>query len=164
MSDEVYGGVDQCGKNIHVGFGLYDDHNHWRNNMKNKYLSLLATIVIAMSGIAGYSTTVNAANTTTSTFSFYNVNTSGNTSARKKTDSSRSYVKTVSGPALKYTIQGYGSSGWQDCSLTYKVYSGQEIWIYNSVSTNSNARLRYERVSLAYDTTYGKWSPDSNHT
>jgi len=33
--------------------------------MKNKYLSLLATIVIAMSGIAGYSTTVNAANTTT---------------------------------------------------------------------------------------------------
>ncbi len=63
MSDEVYGGKDQCGRNLYGGTRHYD--NFRRKNMKNKYLSLLATIVIAMSGIAGYSTTVNAANTTT---------------------------------------------------------------------------------------------------
>lgn len=162
MSDEVYGGEDQCGRNLYGGTRHYDIFR--RNNMKNKYLSLLATFIISLSGIAGYSTTVNAASTDLSDFSFYNVNTSGHTSTRKKADSSRAHVRTVSGPALKYTIQGYGSSGWQDCSLTYTIYSGSELWIFNSVQTNSNTRLRYERVSLAYDTTYGKWSPNSNHS
>jgi anaerobic selenocysteine-containing dehydrogenase len=131
--------------------------------MKEKIVVAIFAIVLAFSGLVGFSTAVNAGNTTDTSFQFYNTNDIGYTEGRNKENSTKVYIHPTSGPALQYTVQGNNSVGWQNRSSSHIIYNGDKASFTNYVYENgeTQARLCMERTQTAYQYTYGVWSPDS---
>lgn len=130
--------------------------------MRSKILIALFTVVIALSGVLGYRTTVKADNDKYY-YSFYNANSSGNTSAKSKTTNRKVYIHQVSGPATKYTVQGSVSgSTWNNRSSQILVYSGTSVRVSNTVYEHNEGLVRLHIVSNGYALIYtkGYWNPD----
>ena len=60
--------------------------------MKEKIVVAIFAIVLAFSGLVGFSTAVNAGNTTDTSFQFYNTNDIGYTEGRNKENSTKVYI------------------------------------------------------------------------
>lgn len=131
--------------------------------MKEKIVVAIFAIVLAFSGLVGFSTAVNAGNTTDTDYQFYNTNSVGYTAGRLKENSTKVYIHPTSGPALCYTVQGFGGTEWIDRSNSHVVYNGTKASFTNYVyeSSEAYARLKMEKTQTAYQYTYGVWSPDS---
>lgn len=131
--------------------------------MKHKILISVMSLAIAFSIITGFSVASSAyGNVSDEPYSFYNINTSGNTSSREKEDATKTYIHPQSGPALTYTVQGYNGS-WNNRSSSHTVYNGTQASFTNFVYENGEAyaRLHFVRTTTAYEWTIGEWSPDS---
>lgn len=131
--------------------------------MKEKIVVAIFAIVLAFSGLVGFSTAVNAGNTTDTQYSFLNTNTVGYTDGRVKVDATKVYIHPTSGPGLEYKVQGSDGSGWNTRSNSHVVYSGTKASFTNYVYENQEilARIYWTRTQFAYANTYGVWSPDS---
>ena len=131
--------------------------------MKEKSIVVLFTLVLAISGLIGFSTFVSAGNTTDTSYQFYNTNSVGHTEGRLKENSTKVYIHPTSGPALRYTVPGFGGIEWTDRSNSHVVYNDTKASFTNYVYENNEAyaRLTMERTQTAYQYTYGVWSPDS---
>lgn len=134
--------------------------------MKKKLLSLVMALAIGVTGSAGFTSVVSAANTMDTTFSFYNGNASGTTEWRNKNDYTTVYVYPKEGPDLYYTVYGREKSkGGNGTPRSNKVIvpRGVKGSIANVAKTNGDneVRLSLERRAVAYLTTSGVWSPDS---
>lgn len=130
--------------------------------MKNKIFSALLSITIAISGIAGFASSVQA-NSNEYSFSFYNTQASDHTDPHSKDTSKKVYVHAKSGPALKYTVEGATSGGsWHTRSSQVTIYSGHTFHITNSVHKNgeTRARLQLVRTTSGYVYSKGSWIPD----
>jgi len=130
--------------------------------MKNKIISVLFSACIALSGIAGFASSVQADNNEYS-ISFYNTQESGHTTPRSKDTSSKVYVHAKSGPALKYIVEGATSNGsWNTRSSPRTVYSGHTAYITNYVYANHETRVRLKLVRTTAGNVFskGSWSPD----
>lgn len=130
--------------------------------MKIKIITALFSVCIALSGIAGFASSVHA-NSNTYTFSFYNTQSSGHTTDQAKDSSKKVYVHASSGPALKYTVEGAVSGGsWHTRSSQVTIYSGHTFHITNSVHKNgeTRARLQLVRTTSGYVYSKGSWIPD----
>jgi hypothetical protein len=133
-----------------------------RLTMKKIITAVLFSIAIAFSGTVGFANTVKA-NDHTYSYSFYNMNTHGNTGKESKSTNRKVYVHPISGPGLKYTVQGSATgSGWSNRSTQKTIYSGSKVRITNSVYQNGEpwVRLYYVRTTAAYTNTNGEWNPD----
>lgn len=132
--------------------------------MNSKLFVMVMTVAIAISVITGFSITSNAGNVTDTTYQFYNINSSGNTSSRGKWDATKTYIHPLSGPALTYTVQGStNGSSWNNRSSSHTVYNGTQASFTNFVYENGEAyaRLHMTRTGTAYEWSEGEWSPDS---
>ena len=130
--------------------------------MKTKLLSALLSISIALSGVVGVASYVQADNNEYS-YSFYNTEPSDHTTPRSKTTDRSVYVYAKSGPTLKYTVEGATSGGlWHTRSLQKKITSGHTARIENSVRDHGETRARLELVRTTTADTYSKgvWNPD----
>lgn len=130
--------------------------------MKIKIITALFSVCIALSGIAGFTLSVQA-DSNTYNFSFYNTQSSGHTSAQSKDSSKKVYVHASSGPALKYTVEGAVSGGsWHTRSSQVTIYSGHTVHIENSVKGHgeNRARLQLVRTTSGYVYSKGSWIPD----
>lgn len=130
--------------------------------MRSKTLIALFMVAIALSGVFGYRKTVNADNDKYS-YSFYNVNSSGNTAGKAKTTNKKVYIHQVSGPATKYTVQGSTSgTTWNNRSSQILIYSETSIRVLNTVHEHNEglARLHIVRTGYALAYTKGYWNPD----
>lgn len=128
-----------------------------------KLIVMLWSVVIALSGIAGYATMTYAGINDRYSYSFYNGSKQGNTGIDEKATKRRVYVHPTSGPALKYTVQGHNEgSGWNNRSTPKIVYCGSEAKIYNQVYQNNETyvRVHFVRTLTAYTYTRGYWNPD----
>lgn len=132
--------------------------------MKNTVYVVILSVFLAISGITGFSTVVKAGNTSDTSYSFYNAIVDDYTDGRAKLDSTKVYIYPNSGPALYYTVQGGSNGSWSNRSNRHVVNNGVQASFTNFVYENNehSARLHLERLSTAYDTTYGVWSPDSS--
>lgn len=131
--------------------------------MKHKILISVMALAIAFSVVTGFSIASSATGNVSDTpYSFYNTNTSGNTSSRGKWDATKTYIHPLRGPVLTYTVQGYNGS-WNNRSSSHAVYNGTKASFTNFVYENgeASARLHMERKDIAYEWTEGEWSPDS---
>lgn len=131
--------------------------------MKTKIFAVTFVIAIALTGIIGFSTSVKAGNTKDTDYAFYNTNDGGYTEGRTKENSTKVYIHPTSGPALEYTVQGFGGVSWTDRSNSHIIYNGTQASFTNYVYENSEvyARLHFVRTQLAPVYTHGEWSPDS---
>ena len=134
--------------------------------MKKKILSLAMALAIGITGAAGFTSVVNAANTADTTFSFYNGNKSTTTNWRDKTDTSKVYVYPKEGPGVYFTVRARKSSSDkepQDGSHRFFVPCGVKGSLTNWVLENgrNQVQLYIQRRATAYLTTTGVWSPDS---
>ncbi|MCR4670529.1 MAG: hypothetical protein K5643_04980 [Saccharofermentans sp.] len=130
----------------------------------NKTLkTVLIVTALVSSGLAGAYTTVNAANVKDTPYGFYNTNLEGNTTSRIKENATKVYIHPISGPELKYTVQGYNGTQWNNRSSTHQLSNGTQASFTNFVYENGDptARLHLKRTQYAYTTSYGEWSPDS---
>ncbi len=130
--------------------------------MKIKIVAALFSISIALSGIAGFASSVQADSHEYS-FSFYNTQGSDHTDPHSKDTSKKVYVHAKSGPALKYTVEGAVSGGsWHTRSSQVTIYSGHTARIENSVRSHSETRARLElvRTTAGYVFSKGSWIPD----
>lgn len=130
--------------------------------MKIKIITVLFSVCIALSGIAGFTLFVQADNTEYS-YSFYNTQASDHTTPRSKDTSKKVYVHAKSGPALKYTVEGATATGyWHTRSSQITINSGHTARITNSVKKNGETRARLElvRTTTAYTYSKGSWNPD----
>ena len=132
--------------------------------MKKKLLVMFMTTAIAISVVAGFSFASSAGNTTDTEYEFYNSNSTGNTSGRSKTNTTKTYIYPKYGPALNYTVQGSKTgSNWENRSSSHTVYNGTKASFTNFVYENGEAyaRLHLEKTTTAYVWSRGVWSPDS---
>ena len=130
--------------------------------MKIKIITALFSVCIDLSGIAGFTLSVQA-DSNTYNFSFYNTQSSGHTSAKSKDSGKKVYVHASSGPALKYTVEGAVSGGsWHTRSSQVTIYSGHTVHIENSVKGHeeNRARLQLVRTTSGYVYSKGSWIPD----
>ena len=130
--------------------------------MKKKVISALFSIAIAFSGIAGFASTVSADNDKYS-YSFYNGYSSGACAGKAKTSNKKVYVHQMSGPGLKYRVQGsHSGSTWANRSNQVTLYNGYKRRIENTVNDHSEeiARLQFVRTTTAYTNTTGYWNPE----
>lgn len=135
---------------------------HWRLIVKNRIITILFLVAVAFSGITGLFSVVNADNDTYS-YTFYNGNTSGNIAGRAKLSDCDVYVHQISGPALKYKVQGSKTgTTWSNRSSQLTLHSGYQAYIENSVYDHKEkkARLHLVRTTTAYTNTIGYWDPD----
>ena len=132
--------------------------------MKNKKLTVILSVMIAISMVVGLSLATNAGNVSNTPYQFHNTNSSGNTTGRGKLDSTKTYIHPTSGPALTYTVQGYNGSVWNNRSSSHTIYNGTQASFTNFVYENgeSTARVHMERTVYADTWTEGDWSPDSS--
>ncbi len=133
--------------------------------MKLKLLTAISIFTIALSGVAGVSSSVCAANVTDTNYSFYNINADGYTDPRSKENTTKVYVHPTSGPTLNYTVQGSTApnGSWNNRSNTHSIPAGTYASITNYVRESGEtwARLHLQRTTTAYEWTYGVWSPDA---
>ncbi len=130
--------------------------------MRSKTLIALFTVAIALSGVFGYRKTVNADNDKYY-YSFYNVNSSGNTAGKAKSTNKKVYIHQVSGPATRYTVQGSTSgTTWNNRSSQRLVYSGTSVRVSNTVHEHNEGLVRLHIVSTGYALIYtkGYWNPE----
>lgn len=130
--------------------------------MKNKIISVLFSVCIALSGIAGFASFVQA-NSNEYSYSFYNTQASDHTTPQTKSSSKKVYVHAKSGPSLKCTVEGATSSGyWHTRSSQVTMISQHTYHITNSVHSNGETRARLElvRTTAAYVYSKGSWIPD----
>lgn len=130
--------------------------------MKIKIITALFSVCIALSGIAGFASFVQANNTEYS-YSFYNTLASDHTTPRSKDTSKKVYVHAKSGPPLKCTVEGATSSGyWHTRSSQVTMISQHTYHITNSVHSHGETRARLElvRTTTAYTYSKGTWNPD----
>lgn len=130
--------------------------------MKNKLFAMLCSAAMALSGIAGYVNMARADNDRYE-YSFYNGNTQGNSGQEEKATNRKVYIHPVSGPGLKYTVQGRNDgTAWHNRSTQKTIYSGSTVKVTNYVYANNEtwARLHYVRTTTAYTNTIGYWNPD----
>lgn len=137
--------------------------------MKKAILVALVTIAVAASGIAGFAGKAKAdgyGNTSDTEYSFYNMNSTGHSVSRDKTNTTKVYVHPTYGPAVKYNVEGYhrSTNTWMDRSNSFVIGSGIQASITNYVYENGerSARLGFVRQSYAGVYTRGLWSPDSS--
>lgn len=133
-----------------------------RKNMKKKVLAALFSIAIAFCGIAGFTSTVHADNDKYS-YSFYNGYSSGASAGKAKTSDKKVYVHQMSGPGLKYRVQGsHSGTTWANRSAQETMYNGYTRKIENSVHSHSEgiARLQFVRITTAPTNTTGYWNPE----
>ena len=133
--------------------------------MRKTIIIMTFALAATFSGLAGFSSTVNAyGNVSDTQYMYHNAGTSTmDTSGRAKLDATKVYIHPTSGPALKYTVQGYTGSDWANRSSTHQVVNGVKASFTNFVYENGNptARLHLERTQYAPTYTIGVWSPDS---
>ena len=130
--------------------------------MNNRIIAILFSVVVAVSGITGLFSVVNADNDTYS-YTFYNGYSSGNIPGRAKISDDVVYVHQVSGPALKYKVQGSKTgTTWSNRSSQLTLHSGYQAYIENSVYDHKEkkARLHLVRTTTAYTNTNGYWDPN----
>jgi hypothetical protein len=130
--------------------------------MKIKIITALFSVCIALSGIAGFASFVQA-NSNEYSFSFYNTQASDHTTPQTKSSSKKVYVHAKSGPALKYTVEGATATGyWHTRSSQITINSGHTANITNSVHSNgeTRARLQLVRTTSGYVYSKGSWIPD----
>ncbi len=130
--------------------------------MKNKLFAMACSTAMALSGIAGYATMVKADNDRYE-YSFYNGNSQGNSGKEEKATNRKVYIHPISGPGLKYTVQGRNDgTSWHNRSTPQIIYSGSKVKVSNDVNANNEtwARLHYVRTTTAYTNTNGYWNPD----
>ena len=129
--------------------------------MKTKIITALFSVCIALSGIAGFTLSVQA-DSNTYNFSFYNTQSSGHTSAQSKDSGKKVYVHASSGPALKYTEGAVSGGSWHTRSSQVTIYSGHTVHIENSVKGHgeNRARLQLVRTTSGYVYSKGSWIPD----
>lgn len=130
--------------------------------MKIKIITALFSVCIALSGIAGFASFVQA-NSNEYSYSFYNTQASDHTTPRSKDTSKKVYVHAKSGPSLKCTVEGATSSGyWHTRSSQVTMNSQHTYYITNSVHSNGETRARLElvRTTAAYEYSKGSWIPD----
>lgn len=127
---------------------------------------IVSTMLVAMVLCTGMFSSVFAGNVRDESYTFHNTNTSGNSTWREKTDSTKVYVYPTSGPELEYTVQGandgYGN-GSINVSGTHRISNGVQGSITNNVYERGKpwARIHFTRTTYANTNTYGVWSPDS---
>lgn len=130
--------------------------------MKTKIITALFSVCIALSGVAGFASFVQADSNEYS-YSFYNTQASSHTTPRSKTTSKKVYVHAKSGPSLKCTVEGAVSGGyWHTRSSQVTIISQHTYHITNSVKKNGETRARLElvRTTTAYTYSKGSWIPD----
>lgn len=130
--------------------------------MKQRILTAVISIAIAFTGIASFASAVSAASDDKYSYSFYNMNQSANTAAKDKYTSKKVYIHPTSGPMLKYTVQGYDGTEWENRSSTHKVQNGVQASFTNFVYENHEpkARVHLKRTTQAYTNSNGYWNPD----
>lgn len=130
--------------------------------MKKRIIAILFSVVAASSAIAGLSSVVHADNDTYS-YTFYNGYSSGNIQGRAKLSDCAVYVRQISGPALKYKVQGSKTgTTWTNRSSQLTLHSGYQAFIENTVNEHKEkkARLHLVRTTTAYTNTTGYWNPN----
>ena len=135
--------------------------------MLKRIMGAVFSISIAVSGIAGFASVV-IENNDKYYYTFYNVDSSGNTTDRKKTSNKLVYVHPVSGPSLYVTVQGKTSStsgSWHNRSSRVEVNTGSIHLISSTVYSHSEkrARLHLERTTTAYTYSKGYWNPEPTY-
>ena len=137
--------------------------NQLGGNEMKKFTIILWSAVIAFSGIAGYASIVHASHNDRYSYTFYNGYTSGNTAMRAKYTDNVVYINQVSGPSVKYSVQGSKTGAtWHSRSYQLTLHSGYHGLIENSVNESGDrkARLHLVRTTKAYTNTIGYWDPD----
>ena len=131
--------------------------------MNSKLFTMLGSVVIAFSGIAGYATVIKADTNDRYDYSFYNMDTQGHSYKQEKATNRKVYIHPTSGPGLKYRVQGSATgNGWTNRSSQKTIYSGSSAKLANDVYDHGEiwARLQLVRTTTGYTHTYGKWNPD----
>lgn len=130
--------------------------------MLKRIMAAMFALAIAFAGIVGFASAVNADNDRYE-YSFYNGYSSGGTQKRSKISNKKVYVHPMSGPTLKYRVQGsVTGSTWTNRSSQVTIYNGNKVKITNSVFSNNEgwARLFFTRTTTANTNTFGYWNPE----
>lgn len=132
------------------------------NPLKKKTAILAIVGTMAISGAAGFSTTVKASNTEDKYYTYGGKGVEY-TSWRAKEDYTKVYVYPTSGGSIQYTVQGLKGSKAIYRSNTHSIPVGVQASITNYVRENGNhkARLKKENNAMASTIAAGWWSPDS---
>ena len=135
-------------------------------NKNNKMKTLVASLLVVTTVCLGMFSSAFAGNTTDTEYHFHNTNLSGTTEGRVKTDTTKVYVRPISGPALFYSVLGANNAdgdGAVVLSGSFRIYNGTRASITNSVYERGKpyAQLYFERIAPANEWTHGVWSPDS---
>lgn len=127
--------------------------------LKKKLVTIAVTAALCVSAVVGV---VSAANTTDTEWSFYHQNSTGYTGGRTKDDNTNVYVFPKLGQTLKYTVQVYGTNGYEDArSSAVDINIGTKATLRSDASADDDTRVKMINEHINYGYTSGVWSPDS---